>query len=268
MSVGPIQMLVVGFGEEAEFKGEILDELERLSNRGLIRVIDLALLRKDSDGDLSLVEVSGLSEEEEVEFGAVIGGLVGLGAAGEEGAIVGAIAGAEAAAEQELGITADVLADFADDLEPDTAVGVLLFEHTWAARLRDLIRANDGFPLMQGFLTPEVLLMVGEELNAVREMEDTIALAQAVEGAALLDALATVEAAETVKTAVAADVVRTLIVAGLIEDAAAQEAVDTLVAAELIEEAALAEASAVVDAAMDAVEEVKTAQLEAEAEES
>jgi uncharacterized membrane protein len=253
-------MLIVGFGEKAEFKGEILEELDRLSSRGLIRVIDVALLRKGEDGRLSLTEGTGLSAEEEVEFGAIIGGLIGFAAGGEVGAVRGAIAGAEAAEERQFGITTEVLSEFADGLEPGTAVGVLLFEHTWAARLKGLIRANDGVPLMQGFLTPEVLLMVGEELEAVRRLDETIALAEAVEGAALLEALATVEAAEQVKSAAAAEVVRALIVAGLIEDAAAQEAVEVLAAAELIEREALTEATAVVGAAREAVEEVKAAQ--------
>ena len=75
-------------------------------------------------------------------------------------------------------------------------------------------------PLAQGFLTPEALVLVGAEVRAVVEAEATIALADAVKGAAVLDALAVVEEAEAVKQAAAAEAARALIAAGLIEEAA------------------------------------------------
>ncbi len=49
-----------------------------------------------------------------------------------------------------------------------------MFEHTWAIPLRDAIRRAGGVPLAQGFLTPEALIMVGEELRAIAEAERTI----------------------------------------------------------------------------------------------
>ncbi len=203
------------------------------------------------------METSSLSDEEAAEFGAVIGGLIGLAEGGVEGALVGAEIGALTMANREYGLTVDDIADIATSLEVGEAAGILLFEHTWAAELRDAIRRAGGVPLMQGFLTPEVLLMVGAEVERIVEAERTIEVAEAVKGAAILDALATIEAAEEIKAALAADVVRTLIVAGLIEDAAAQEAVDALALAGLIEEAAMEEAAEVV-AAMEA--EVASAQ--------
>ena len=240
--VGPIQMMVVGFDEDAEYRGLILDELDSLTARGLIRVIDLQFVKKDEAGDLIAIQGSDLTDEEAIEFGAVIGGLIGLGAAGEEGAAEGMEAGALAAADDAYGLTVDDIADIASGLEPGQAVGMLLFEHTWAARLKQAIRTTGGYPIAQGFLTPEALMMVGRELEAVLEAEVAIEVADAVKGAAILDAIATVEAAEQVKAVAVAEAIQTLIVAGLIEDAAAQEAIDAVVAAGLIEDAALTEA--------------------------
>ena len=108
------------------------------------------------------------------------------------------------------------------------------------------MRNAGGVPIIQGFLTPEALVMVGAEVRAVAEAEDTIALAQAVEGAAVLSALATVEVAEEVQQAAVAETARVLIAAGLIEQAAAQDVIDTLVAADLIKQEALGEARAAV----------------------
>lgn len=66
-------------------------------------------------------------------------------------------------------------------------------------RRMGMLRVAGGVPLVQGFLTPEALMMLGAEVAAVVQAENTIERAQAVEGAAILEALATVEAAEQVK---------------------------------------------------------------------
>lgn len=240
--IGPVQMLVVGFGPDAEYRGAILDELDDLSSRGLIRVIDLQFVMKREDGDLLALEQSDLSDEEAMEFGAIIGSLIGLGQGGEAGAVAGAIEGAAAAADRAYGMTVADIADIADGLEPGEAVGMLLFEHVWAAKLKHALRSTGAVPIAQGFLTPEALFMVGQEVQAIVEAEAAIELADAVKGAAMLDALATVSAAEEIKAAAAAEALQTLIVAGFVEDFAAQEALAALVEAQVISEHAFAEA--------------------------
>lgn len=240
--IGPVQMLVVGFGPDAEYRGAILDELEDLTTRGLIRVIDMQFVMKTPEGDVLAMEDSGLTDEEAIEFGAIIGSLIGYGRGGEEGAEVGAVAGAIAAAENAYGLTVADIAEIADGLEPGEAVGMLLFEHVWAAKLKHALRSTGGVPIAQGFLTPEALFMVGREVEAVIEAEATIELAEAVKGAAMLDALITVEAAEEIKAVAAAEALQALIVAGLIEDFAAEQALAALVDAELISAAAMEEA--------------------------
>lgn len=93
--LGPVQLLVVGF-HEGNFTGEILEELRRLREQDIVRLVDLMFVTKDEEGNVAALEHSDLSQEEAMEFGAVAGALLGLGAAGEEGAEAGAIAGAEA----------------------------------------------------------------------------------------------------------------------------------------------------------------------------
>ena len=100
---GPVQIMVVGF-EEPNFTGEILSELRRLKEAELVRVVDLIVVAKDTAGEIASVEVSDLSDEERMRFGAIAGALVGLGMEGdEEGLEAGALAGAEAAEEGLLG---------------------------------------------------------------------------------------------------------------------------------------------------------------------
>src|SRR2546425_1745383 len=109
MEFGPVQMLVVGF-EHGKFEGEILAELKRLREQDIIRLVDLLFVNKDDDGEITTVELTDLSPGESMEFGALAGALIGLGAAGEEGAEAGAVAGAapmgdgQAVSEQGVGV--------------------------------------------------------------------------------------------------------------------------------------------------------------------
>jgi hypothetical protein len=84
MTIGPVQLLVLGF-DHPDFEGDILAELQRLRDNDLVRVVDGLVVAKDSDGNISEVRGSQLDSDEMAEFGAIVGALVGLGAEGEQG---------------------------------------------------------------------------------------------------------------------------------------------------------------------------------------
>jgi uncharacterized membrane protein len=257
--IGPIQLVVIGFPPDAQFRGEIISALAEVRGRGVIRLVDALFVRKDDQGRISaMMRESDLSEEQRETLGAVAGGLLGLMAGGEVGAVAAAAGAAEAIAEGAFGLGLSDLRNVQDKLKPGEAALLLLIEHTWATELKGAVRGAGGVPLLQGFLTPEALVMIGAEMQAVLEAENTIAVAEAIKGAAVLDALATVEAAEQIKQAAAAEAARALIAAGLIEEAAAQEVLDTLVAAELVEAEAVAEAAEAVAEAEAIVKEAST----------
>jgi hypothetical protein len=252
--IGPLQLVVIGFGPDAEFEGLVLDELERLTARGLIRVIDLRFVTKGDDGDLLALSLSGLDDDQAAEFGTVIDRLIGLAqGAGDD------VSQPEAGSDRSYGIGAEQLAELAAGLAPGDSVGMLLFEHTWAAELKAAIRTTGGFPIAQGFLTPEAAMMVGAEVRAIAEAEATMELADAVAGAAMLDAIAAVAAAEDIKAAAAVEAVQALIVAGLIVDAAADLALAALVEAELVAETAVGAAAELVAADQQASDEALAA---------
>jgi uncharacterized membrane protein len=235
MTVGPMQVIIFGFDRTDQFRGEVLEELASLRGRGLIRLIDLFLAVKQPSGEVIAAEMNDLTQDESVEFGQVIGKLLGIpGLQGRE-ASADAIERTLAAASHSVGLDYNGLRQVLGDLAPGKAFGVLMFEHTWAIPLRDAIRRAGGVPLAQGFLTQEALLMVGQELQAIADAEQTIEVAKIIKSAAILDTLATLQEAEAIKTAIAADVVRTLAVANLIEEAAVSEAIETLEAANLLE---------------------------------
>lgn len=235
MTVGPVQVIVFGFDRTDQFHGEVLQELVRLRGRSLIRLIDLFLAIKTAEGEVVAAETNDLTAEETVEFGQVIGKLLGVEDTSTGEMAAEAVERVLAAASHSVGLDYHGLREVVEGLEPGKAFGVLMFEHTWAIPLRDAIRRAGGFPLAQGFVTPESLLIVGEELRVIAEAERTIEVAQIVQSAAILDTLATLQEAEAIKTAVAADVLRTLVIAEMIEEAAVAEAIETLAAAGLLE---------------------------------
>lgn len=168
---GPIQMIAIGF-KEPEFHGRILRELRDVSEKDIVRVIDLIFVWKDEEGNVTEMEASDLSEEERIRFGAVVGALVGFGARGEEGARLGAEVGAMAMAENEYGVSEEEIREVADSIPVNSAAALLLIEHRWAIRFKEAIRDAGGFLLASGMLTPEVLALYGAELAAAVEAAD------------------------------------------------------------------------------------------------
>ena len=91
MTIGPLQLMVVGFVDPA-LDGSILGALEDASDSGAIKVVDVLGVYKDVDGNVLAAEGSDLTEDEAMTYGAWVGALIGLGAGGVDGAEVGAVA--------------------------------------------------------------------------------------------------------------------------------------------------------------------------------
>ena len=140
LTLGPVQMLIVGFQGD-NFDGSIMEELNRLKEHDIVRLVDLLFVKKNADGEIEVAQRSDLDAEEAQEFGAIVGALVGFGADDEEGAEFGAIAGA---AELEDGHLFD-----------DAAVwylGDAIPEGTAKTRIRDgMVRLHDAL----AFVAPE-----------------------------------------------------------------------------------------------------------------
>ena len=163
MAMGPVQILMIGYGADAQFKGEALDELRRLRRHDVVRVVDLLMVHKNADGSVEKVEIT--DDEELVELGAFAGALIGFGAAGEEGAEVGALAGAEAALEQgSLYDDAEVWF-LADAIPAGMTAAIAVLEHRWAIPLRDAIARSGGVALADEWLHPQDMLAVGAEIG-------------------------------------------------------------------------------------------------------
>ena len=167
MSIGPVQMLILGF-EDPKFTGENLAELERLREADIVRVVDMLAVWKDAEGNVAVLQDSQLSQDEATEFGAVVGGLIGLGMGSEEAVEAGVEAGVEAMEDGHL-LDADGAWYAVDAIPNNTAAVVVLLEHRWAIPLRDGIVRAGGFVLADEWIHAKDLVSVG--LLAAAEAE-------------------------------------------------------------------------------------------------
>ncbi len=128
---GPVQVLVVGF-DEPSFSGQLLAELDRLREAGLVRLVDVLLVRRDEDGGFdTLPPPPGADPALGSLAAAIFGG-------GEDEATGGPSTWS-----------------LADAVPPGEVAAVALLEHLWAGPLVDAIGAAGGRPRAEGWLSPE-----------------------------------------------------------------------------------------------------------------
>jgi len=157
--IGPVQLLAIGFDPDARFEGRIMDELENLERHETIRILDLLFVGKDAEtGDLLALDYQG------EDLGAIVGALLGFDFEGEEPSELSGVEG------HAFGLSQQEIRGIAASLHPGSSAGFLLIEHVWARDLKRAIRGAGGFPLGEGFLTPEAIAEVATELVAMSEV--------------------------------------------------------------------------------------------------
>jgi uncharacterized membrane protein len=155
-SVGPIQLLTVAF-DGNHFRGEIMPELERLKREGIVRLIDLLLVRKDSMGAVMVTTVTDLEWEEAVSLGSYLGALSGFATGGPEAMEQGAMAGAAELADGHFFDEDDVFR-VTQSLPLNMSAALVLVEHLWAKPLLDAIGRADGFELSNDWIRPDQVI--------------------------------------------------------------------------------------------------------------
>lgn len=130
--LGPVDWLVVEFpGKQPT--GEIAPHLIDLVDRGLVRVLDLMVLQKDTDGTLNVSELSDLDASE-----------------------LGEIRTTEADLAMVLS-EQDVL-DLAETIEPGSTAAVLVWENLWAAPFGAAVRKAGGELVATGRIPTQAVL--------------------------------------------------------------------------------------------------------------
>jgi uncharacterized membrane protein len=172
--IGPVQLVAIGFGQEAKFEGRIMDELARLERHETIRILDLLFIHKDAEtGDLLALDYQG------EQLGAIVGALLGFEFEGDGGMPAGP-SGVESHA---FGLSQREIEEMAASLDPGSSAGFVLVEHVWAREFKRAIRDAGGFPLGEGFLTPEAIAAVAVELVAMTEAIEKLETEEAGAGA-------------------------------------------------------------------------------------
>jgi uncharacterized membrane protein len=170
--IGPVQLVAIGFAPEANFEGRIMDELSRLERHETIRILDLLFVHKDAQtGDLLALDYQG------EELGAIVGALLGFEFEGD------LPSDTQEVQSHAFGLSQREIEEIAASLDPGSSAGFLLIEHVWARNLKRVIRDAGGFPLGEGFLTPEALAAVAAELVAMSEALEELETEEAGAGA-------------------------------------------------------------------------------------
>jgi uncharacterized membrane protein len=119
--IGPVDYMLVGFPGN-RFTGEIAPAISELVEAGTIRIIDIAFVGKDADGNAVAMELTELDpqvQEALQKAGVEVSGL----------------------------FNEDDLMDAAEELEPNSSAALLVWENVWARKVAQAMRDAGGVPL-------------------------------------------------------------------------------------------------------------------------
>jgi Family of unknown function (DUF6325) len=141
MTIGPVEYLILGFPGN-KFTGQIVPELAKLIDSGLIRIIDLTFISKDAAGGVEIVEYDAVEE---------LAAFVGLDA--EVGGI----------------LTDEDVAYAAMSLEPNSSAALLVWEDSWATPFAVAVRKANGV-ILEGARIPREI--IEEAMDALTDALD------------------------------------------------------------------------------------------------
>ena len=128
--MGPIDYVIIEW-PGSQPQGEVAPLILDLVDRGIIRVLDVALLAKDEDGTAAGMDLGELGPDH--EFSAFQGASTGI-------------------------IGQDELNEAAEALEPGSAAALLIWENRWAAPVAAGIRRNGGQLVASGRIPVQAIL--------------------------------------------------------------------------------------------------------------
>lgn len=131
LEIGPIDYIVLEYAQH-EPTGEAFEELLKLVEAGIIRVLDLAFVRKNDDGSVVALSWEDVAGEDPV------------------------IAVYEGASSGLLG--QDDFDEVGNALAPNAAAAVLMYENVWAAPFASAVRRSGGQLVASGRIPVQALL--------------------------------------------------------------------------------------------------------------
>lgn len=119
LELGPVDVVVIGYPPDAPRTGEAIPLFVDLVDRGIIRVLDVLMVQKDSEGNVSGLEIADLDGDGVDDLLVFTGARTGM--LGEEDANTAGEA-----------------------LQPGEAALMICFENAWAAPFASAVRRNGG----------------------------------------------------------------------------------------------------------------------------
>jgi hypothetical protein len=141
IELGPVDYFVVEFPGN-KMTGEGLPLLVDLVDRGIVRLLDLAFIRKDADGTVTAFEIADLDNDGQLDLAVFQGASSGL-------------------------LGQDDLAEAAALIEPGNSAGIVVFENRWAAPFVGALRRGGAQLVASGRIPVEDLLAALDEAEAV-----------------------------------------------------------------------------------------------------
>ena len=138
--VGPIDYLVVQF-PGAKLTGERLAALVDLTDRGIIRILDLRVAVVRDNGDFAAVALTDLDHDGQLDLAMFAGVQSGL-------------------------LDDDDLAEGATLVGPGDAVGVLLYENTWAGPFVSALRRQGAELVASGRIPADQVIAALDALES------------------------------------------------------------------------------------------------------
>jgi Family of unknown function (DUF6325) len=118
--VGPVDYVVVEFpADSANFSGEMVSELSALVGRGVVRVLDLLILKKELDGSVEGFESHDFGDSDLAEL-------------------------LELETELAMLLAAEDVEAIGAAMEPGSVAAVLIWENVWAAPFGAAVRRSGG----------------------------------------------------------------------------------------------------------------------------
>jgi hypothetical protein len=138
--LGPIDYLVVEFPADRQPDGSALPLLRDLVEKGTIRILDLAFVRKNADGSVVGVDIADVGLQGEVDVTLFAEASSGL-------------------------LDRDDLDQAGSALEPGCSAAVLVYENTWAAPFATALRRNGAQLVAAGRIPVQAILATLDTLE-------------------------------------------------------------------------------------------------------
>jgi len=130
--LGPISYLIVEFRGNT-MTGEGLANLIDLVDQGLIRILDLTFVTRETDGTVRALDLRDIDHDGTLDLTIFEGASSGM-------------------------LDDSALADAAPAIEPGSSAGILVFENRWAAPFTEALRRSGAELVAAGYIPQDALL--------------------------------------------------------------------------------------------------------------